>query len=109
MMLTDLMRRSGVSLAVVLGLCYPLAAIFAQVSTLSLSSGTGSPGTTTSLALSFGGGGSAPAGLQWTFVYPVSQISAVSATAGPAATAAGKTLSCASAPGLFTCLLSGLN
>ena len=39
----------------------------------------------------------------------MSQISGIGATSGPAATAVGKTLSCASAPGLFTCLLTGLN
>src|ERR1700689_320433 len=98
-MLTDRIRSWGVSLAVGLGLFYPCAPIFAQVSSLRLSSGTGSPGTTTSLALSLGGSGTAPAGLQWTFVYPASQISAISATAGPAATAAGKTPPRASSAG----------
>ncbi len=102
-------RSLGVSWAVACGLFYPCAPAVAQVSSLSLSSGTGSPGTTTGLALSFGGGGTAPAALQWTFSYPPSQISAVSATAGPAATAAGKTLSCSSAQGSLTCLLAGLN
>ncbi len=102
------MRTLGVWWAVSCGLFSACAPAVAQVSSLSLSSGTGSPGTTINLALSLGAGGTSPAGLQWTFVYP-GQISAISATAGPAATAAGKTLSCASAPGLFTCLAAGLN
>jgi uncharacterized protein (TIGR03437 family) len=42
-------------------------------------------------------------------VYPASQISSIGATAGPAATAAGKTLSCALTPGLLTCVEIGLN
>src|ERR1700683_415766 len=79
----------------------------AQVSGLTLSSGAGGPGTATSLALSFGmgsgTGGSAPSGLQWTLVYPPNQIAAIGVTAGPAAIAAGKTVSCAPAPGLFHC------
>ncbi len=102
-----LTRRLGIWAAC--GLFSTCAPAFAQVPSLSLSSATGGPGTTISLALSLGGGGTAPAGLQWTLVYPLSQISAIGATAGPAATAAGKTLSCASAPGFFTCLLTGLN
>jgi uncharacterized protein (TIGR03437 family) len=106
MRLAARMRSSSVSLALACGILYPGAPGFAQVSSLSLSTGTGGSG---SLALSFGGGGTAPAGLQWTLVDPSSQNQAITATAGPAATAAGKTLSCASAPGFLTCVLSGLN
>jgi trimeric autotransporter adhesin len=102
-------RGLGVWWAVACGLFYSSAPAVAQVSSLSLSSGTGNAGTTISLALSFGEGGTAPAGLQWTLVYPSSQISSSGATAGPAATAAGKALSCASGPGLLTCVVIGLN
>jgi len=102
-------RGLGVWWAIACGLFYPCAPAAAQVPSLSLSSGTGNPGTTLSLALSLGEGGTAPAGLQWTLVYPSNQISSSGATAGPAATAAGKTLSCASASGLLTCVVIGLN
>ncbi len=95
--------------AVACGLSYACEPALAQVSSLSLSPATGSPGSTASLALSLGGAGTAPAGLQWTLAYPTGQIYGVSATAGPAATVAGKTLSCAASPGLFTCVLAGLN
>jgi uncharacterized protein (TIGR03437 family) len=102
------MRWLGV-FAVAGGLFYSAAPASAQVSSLNLSSATGGPGTTVSLALSFSAGSSAPAALQWTLVYPLNKISAISETAGPAAAAARKTLSCASSPGALTCVLSGLN
>jgi large repetitive protein len=105
MMLAARMCSLGVSWAVAFGLLYPCAPAFAQVSFLGLS-GTGVPGN---LALSLGGVGAAPAGLQWTLVYSLSQISSIGAVAGPVATAAGKTLSCNSTPGFFTCLVTGLN
>jgi len=104
MVLVTRIRSLGVSLALACGLLHPCSPALAQVS-LSLS-GTGVPGN---LALSLGGGGTAPAGLQWTLIYSLSQISSIAATAGPAATTAGKTLSCNSTPGLFTCLVNGLN
>ena len=47
--------------------------------------------------------------MEWTLAYPSSQISAVTEFAGPVATAAGKTIYCASASGAMTCLLAGLN
>jgi uncharacterized protein (TIGR03437 family) len=98
-------RSLGVSLAVACGFFCQCLPASAQRSFLSLS-GTGVPGN---LVLSLGGGGTAPAGLQWTLVYSLSQISSIAAAAGPAATAAGKTLSCNSVPCLFTCVLAGLN
>lgn len=105
MMPADRMRSLYVSCVVACGLLCPSASASAQVSLLNLSA-TGAPGN---LAVSFVGAGTAPAGLQWTLVYPSGQISSIGATAGPAATAAGKTLSCNSTPGFFTCLATGLN
>jgi large repetitive protein len=96
-----------VCLASAFGLFCLCGPALAQGSFLTLSQGTGGPG---SLEVTFlGGGGTAPAGLQWTLVYPLSQLSGIGATAGPAATAAAKTLSCTSDPGLFTCVLTGPN
>src|SRR5580658_6992249 len=88
----------------ILCLCAPASA---QVSSLGLSSATSNPGGTVALSLSFSASVTAPAGLEWTLAYPSSQVSAMSVLAGPVATAAGKTIYCASATGSVTCLLAG--
>jgi len=86
------------------------SAAFCQSDSLSLSSGGATPGGTVSLNLSLSSSsGSQPAAIQWTFVYSTSDIVAISASAGAAATAAGKSLSCAGSPGSYVCLLTGLN
>jgi hypothetical protein len=83
---------------------------FGQTDSLTLSSGVVSPGGTTSLNLSLAAvAGSSPAGVQWTFSYSPSAIVSLSVSAGAAATAAGKSVSCAGSPGTYMCLLSGLN
>ena len=81
--------------------------LLAQTANLSLSSATSTPGGTVVLNLSLSTSGTLPAGLEWTLTYPAGQIPAIAAFAGPAATAANKTLSCASASGSLTCLLIG--
>jgi hypothetical protein len=59
--------------------------------------------------VSLASAGTAPAGLQWTFDIPAS-VSASAWQAGPALTAAGKTLSCgAASSGKQKCLASGTN
>ena len=86
------------------------ATAFCQSDALALSSGATTPGGTVSLNLSLSSpSGSQPAGIEWTFVYLPSDIFAISASAGAAATAAGKSLSCAGSPGSYLCLLTGLN
>ena len=80
---------------------------FAQ--SLSFASGAGVPGSVVSLNLSLTTGSTTPAGLQWTLSYPPSVISSVITTAGPALTAAGKTLSCGGSAGSVTCLATGMN
>jgi hypothetical protein len=45
--------------------------------------------------------------LEWTLAYSSNQISAISVLPGPVATAASKTVSCASATGLMICVLTG--
>jgi hypothetical protein len=78
--------------------------------TLALSSGEAPPGGTISLDLSLNSlSGIRPAGIEWTFTYSPSGIAAISAGAGAAATAAGKSLSCAGSPGSYICVLTGLN
>jgi hypothetical protein len=54
-------------------------------------------------------GGNAATGLQWTLQYPASAITRISATAGAALAAAGKSISCAGQTGAFTCVAYGMN
>jgi hypothetical protein len=87
------------------------AVAFCQSDSLALSSGAAVPGGTVSLSLSLSSqSGSQPAGIEWTFTYSTSAIVAnsISAIAGEAATAAGKSLWCAGTPGSYTCFLTGL-
>jgi trimeric autotransporter adhesin len=101
------MHRRVASWAIACGLLCLCEPALAQVSSLSLSSATSNPGGTVALSLSFSASVTSPAGLEWTLAYPSGQISAMSVLAGPVATAAGKTIYCASATGLVTCLLAG--
>jgi trimeric autotransporter adhesin len=108
--MTAVRRRSLVAWwAMASGFLCSCAPALAQGPSLGLSPGTGGPGTTVNLALSLGGFGTAAAGLQWTLVYSSGEISAIGATAGPAAVAAGKTVTCTSTPGLLTCVAIGPN
>ena len=87
------------------------AVAFCQSDSLALSSGATVPGGTVSLNLSLSSSsGSQPAGIEWTFTYSTSDVVAnsISAVAGAAATAAGKSLWCAGIPGSYTCFLTGL-
>jgi len=49
--------------------------------------------------------GTAPAAIQWTLNYPTTAVARIAAVAGPAASAANKTLTCAA----FRCVLWGIN
>ena len=75
--------------------------------TLSLSSGSGFPGSTVAVAISVGATGDLPAAAEWEVSYSTTDFSAVTLSAGPAAT--NKSLSCAAGSGTATCLLWGLN
>jgi hypothetical protein len=97
--------------------CLPVAAVlflaagsaFGQ-DALSLSSGSVVAGQTISLDLSLTAPASGgPAGLQWTLSYPAATFSSVVVVAGPAAVAAGKSVSCNGGSGSYTCMLFGLN
>jgi trimeric autotransporter adhesin len=67
------------------------------------------PGGTATLSATLTVSGTAPAGLEWRISYSPSQISAISITAGPATSAATKTLSCAAGSGVATCIVTGMN
>src|SRR5579872_6583486 len=77
---------------------------------LGLSGGIAPPGGTAVLKLSLASPpGSEPAAIQWTLTYDPSAVAAVNASAEAAASAAGKTLQCASGTGSLTCILAGMN
>jgi len=78
--------------------------------TMILSSGSAASGTTVSLDLTLSvAPGSAPASVEWTYSYSAGDFTGVSVAAGPAALAAGKSVSCNGTPGSYRCLLFGIN
>ncbi len=82
----------------------------AQQVALTLGSGSAAPGGTTTVNLNLTpSGGALPTGVQWRVTYPLTSIASVTFAAGPAATSAGKTLSCAANAGWVDCLLFGVN
>ncbi|HVX57257.1 MAG TPA: hypothetical protein VHA37_05990, partial [Candidatus Saccharimonadales bacterium] len=83
--------------------------LLGQAGTLNISSGNTVPGGTVTLSVSLTGSTTSPAGLQWTIAYPASQVSSIAEFAGPAATAAGKSLYCSPGSGYINCLITGLN
>ncbi len=100
--------RRGASL---FALCLSVAAgvSFGQ-DALVLASGTAGSAGTVSLSLALTSvAGSEPASLQWSFTYPVASVTSISASVGDSANAAGKSLACTGSPGVYTCLLAGLN
>jgi hypothetical protein len=78
-------------------------------STLALSSATAGTGATATLNLSLNAPTIQPAALEWTLSFSTADFAAVNVTAGPAATAAGKLMSCTTGAGSFNCLLAGMN
>jgi hypothetical protein len=82
----------------------------AQGVTISLSSGSGSPGSTVVLNLSANSAaGNQPASVGWTMSYSPADFSSVSVSAGAAATAASKAISCNNTAGSRKCVAWGLN
>lgn len=92
----------------VLGGLLGSSCLFAQ-NTINLTSESANPGSSVDLALSLSTSGTAPSSLEWTFSYSPSEISGVTVSAGPAATAAAKSVLCTLSSGSATCLLTGLN
>jgi len=86
------------------------ASSWAQTDALALSSATAASGGPATLSLTLTSpSGSEPAGVQWMLTYATSDITAINATVGTAGTAAGKSLTCASGIGTYTCVLAGIN
>lgn len=86
-----------------------LMALAGRSQTVSLNLTSGSTPTAPTLALNLSATtGSSPAGVQFTLAYPAA-TSNVTVNAGPAATAAGKTILCTGPAGTKTCLVSGIS
>ena len=85
------------------------APIFCQQGALSLSSTSATPGSSAALTVSTAAnGGAQPAVLRWTMQYPP-DVTAIDVTAGPAATNAGKKITCSYGVSAATCLAWGEN
>jgi hypothetical protein len=103
--------RSGVNMALrifVLAATIPWVCL-AQSAALKLSSGTASPGTSVTLALTLDATGASPASAQWALEYAAADFSAVTVTAGPAVTKSGKQIACNQTTGATTCMLWGMD
>ena len=93
----------------VVGILAAAGSVFGQ-DVLSLSSGSVVAGQTISLDLSLTAPASGgPAGIEWTYSYPATTFSSFTVVAGPAAVAAGKSVSCGGGSGTYTCILFGVN
>jgi hypothetical protein len=77
---------------------------FGATSILTASSAAASPGSTISISISFTPGSGSAGALQWTLNMPPA-VASYTVQSGPAASSAGKSLSCNG----NTCLLAGLN
>lgn len=87
-------------------------ALLAQNLSLSVPNGTiTEPGTNFSLNLNLTmpEGSESPAGIQFDLTYPAADVTMLSVSDGPAATAAGKTFTCAPSSGHVICVLAGIN
>jgi len=81
----------------------------AQSVALGLSSGSPTAGSAVTLNLNLKAAAELPAAVQWTLAYSTVDFGSARVTAGSAATAAHKQLSCRSSAGSATCLIWGLN
>jgi hypothetical protein len=85
-----------------------LASAAAAQDSLSLSVGSAPPGGSVALNLTLNAAsGGDPAAIQWTFAYSPTDVNSVAVSAGPAATGANKSISCAAGSGTYTCVASG--
>ncbi len=78
----------------------------AQTAALSLSSGSGSPGSVVTLDLMLTASVAQPAGLEWTVNYPTKDVSALSVSAGSGTAAS---ISCNNTAGSSTCAVWNTN
>lgn len=81
----------------------------AQSVALGLSSVSPAAGSSVTLNLNLNAAAELPAAIQWTLAYSTVDFGSARVTAGSAATAAHKQLSCRSSAGSATCLVWGLN
>lgn len=92
------------------GILAIMLAPYAHGQSLALGSGTAASGGLASLSLTLTSpAGQEPAALQWSFTYPAGSLTNLSVAAGPAATAAGKSVTCATNAGSYMCILAGMN
>lgn len=77
----------------------------AQTPTVTLTSVPVRVGATATVTVTMSGAGSGVAAIQWFIPAIPGQV----ATAGPAATLAGKSLTCGTANGMFACIVAGIN
>ena len=80
-----------------------------QSASLVLSPGSGNPGSVVTLNLSLTAALTPPSSVQWTMTYSTTDFSSLTVSAGAAATAAGKSVSCNNLAGVSTCVISGMN
>src|SRR5579864_3418064 len=98
------------SLLILMGTGLMTNPLAAQQVSISVSSGSTTPGSSVTLSVSANStGGAQSAALQWTMSYSASDISGVTVVADSATTAAGKTLSCSNTTGATTCVVFGVN
>src|SRR5208283_3988391 len=81
----------------------------AQNVTLALSSGVGSPGSSVTLTMSLNATQASSSAVQWALQYSTADFSSLTVTAGPAAAASDKTVTCNQIAGTAKCLLWGEN
>jgi hypothetical protein len=99
-------RHAGAVFLVALSATSPCRA---QSVTLALSSGSAPAGGTVTLDLSLSAPTVLPAAVHWTLAYSAVDFGSPAISAGPAAIAASKQLSCSNQAGSTTCLLWGQN
>jgi len=79
-----------------------------KTAVLSLASASAAPGGTVTLEVSLTGEAS-PSGLQWSLVYPASDLLFEKSEIASTATSAGKSIQCSDNSGTVTCVLFGLD
>lgn len=77
-------------------------------SSLSLTGGSGAPGSKVAVAINFAGNGAAVTAIQWTLNYSTTDFSSVAVAVSAAATTAGDVLSCQTGSGQAACLMIDL-
>src|SRR5580698_8156674 len=100
----DARPHSSAAILIVIIMIVLAAALpcLAQSVGLGISSASAGPGSSVTVNLSSNAAGSLPASVEWTLDYSTVDFGSASLTAGPAATAAAKQLSCSNGTGTAT-------